>query len=148
MTKINPKTATKYQANTPELYLEHCRNGGSVAEFCNEMMVSRTTFDTWCLTYPAMTEAKAAGKGIAEGWWIRQARNHLIIHNEQDCGTTKFDTSLYKFIMAGRFGHTSDRDLQKRLEKVEERLAKQPQNTISTQYAQEADCYPDDDNKT
>jgi len=148
MAKINTKTATKYQANTPELYIEHCRKGGSTAEFCRDMMVSDVTLGTWCKTYPAMAEAKKMGKRIAEGWWLEQARNHLVIHNDQDCGTTKFDTNLYKFIVSGRFGHTSDKAFMLRIAELERALAAMNAATISRPaYAEMAECEPDDNNK-
>jgi len=148
MAKINPKTATKYHGGIPKEYIEHCKKGGAVSQFCLKYEVCRATFDNWCANYPTMMEAKLIGKHLAEGWWVTQAQNHLIIHNEQDCGTTKFDTTLYKFIMSGRFGHTTDRDFDNRLKELEEKLAKQAQTTAVSQYAQEGEYTLDDDSKT
>lgn len=56
-----------------------------------------------------MMEAKIRGKTLAEGWWLDQAQNNLIIENCRLGITTSFDTNLYKFIMGGRFRHTAER---------------------------------------
>ena len=139
---INKKTATKLETDCHIRFLEHCHNGGSIPQFCRQERISRTTFDAWCEKYPHMRDAKACGKLWAEGWWMDQAKNHLIVHNEHECGTTKFDTNLYKFYMAGRFGHTSDKLLLEALERLEEK-----QNAIlgmkpTSQMAEEAECEP------
>lgn len=115
MATINPETNTKYEGTFPQEFIDHCSHGGSVPEFCLLKRVARTTFDRWCEVYPEMKEAKKAGKTLAEGWWLRQAKEHLIIENESWKGgslTTTFNTNLYKFIMAGRFKHTGERRLK------------------------------------
>lgn len=147
MTKINPKTATKYHGDIPKLFIEHCKTGGSTPEFCKDNDISYATFKVWCNTYPDMTKAKADGKKIAEAWWIKQAQQHLVITNTPE-STTKFDTSLYKFIMAGRFGHTSDNAMSKRIAELEIALAAMTRAAeIASQravYAEHAECEDDE----
>ena len=149
MAKINLHTATKYQGDMPVRYLNHCAKGGSTPEFLRDVSICRDTFLTWCETYPAMADAKKKGKALAEGWWIEKAREHLVIHNNPDEGTIKFDTSLYKFIMSGRFGHTSDRATQKMLETAMAQQAliiEQNKKILSSAYADTAEYTLIDDN--
>ncbi len=112
MAKINPKTTTKYEGTYPGDYLEHCSKGGSTPEFCRLKFIGRETFDEWCKRYPEMMAAKRQGKILAEGWWIEQAKLHLVTYSSKDEGSTTFNTNLYKFIMAGRFKHTGERRLK------------------------------------
>ena len=98
-----------------------------------------------------MKEAKDAGKKLAEAWWLKQAQDHLIITNTPE-QTTKFDTSLYKFIMAGRFGHTADRAMAKMLDTAMAQQAliiEQNKKILSSAYAETAEyTLIDDDTKT
>lgn len=55
-----------------------------------------------------MMEAKLKGKTLAEGWWLDQAQEHLIVESNKFYSKS-FDTNLYKFIMGGRFRHTGER---------------------------------------
>ncbi len=119
---VNPKTNTKFTGTTPQEFLDHCAMGGSVPEFCLHKMISRTTFDTWCDTYPQMKEAKKSGKILAEGWWLQKGRDHLVTHSSKESGTTRFDTNLYKFIMGGRFGHMGDKRLMDEVEAMRAQL--------------------------
>ena len=140
--KINPKTATKLEGDCHIRFLRHCAHGGSIPQFCRNEEIDRDTFDRWCKTYPHMAAAKAKGKLWAEGWWIEQAQQNLITHSSKETGTDKFDTNLYKFIVGGRFGHTSDSNLDMRLAELE-RMVQMNAQTAPTQtggYAEEAEC--------
>lgn len=125
---VNKKTTTKYDGKIFERYLEHCYNGGSTPQFCRLEKISRDTFDRWIATYDTKGEVKKTAKLWAEGWWIQQAQNHLVIHNDKDAGNTKFDTALYKYMTGGRFGHTSDKEMLEEITKIKERL-----NTLGPQ---------------
>lgn len=138
---INPSTNTKMTDGIYERFLELCAEGGTVAEFCLQERISRTTFYTWAEKYPHMAEARKMGKDWAEGWWIRQARQHLITHSSKEEGSTRFDASLYKFYMGGRFGHTADKDADERLERLEG-IVSQMDFRPKTQWAEEAECEP------
>jgi hypothetical protein len=150
--KVNPSTTTKYDGGVIERFLKLCSEGGSVPEFCLQENICRTTFDLWCEKYHAMMTAKKKGKSIAEGWWLKQARMHLVIHNvtekrgfDSTTETTKFDTALYKHIVGGRFGHTSDKDAHDRLDKLEQQVQSQSQTTkTNSAYADIAECEDDD----
>jgi hypothetical protein len=114
---INPLTNTKYDGGVPERFLEHCATGGSIPQFCRNERISRSTFDDWIERYN-LKDLKPTGKLWAEGWWMQQAQNNLVTETVKEIGedittvtTTKFDTSLYKFVAGGRFGHTSDKNL-------------------------------------
>lgn len=107
--RINKSTTSKYQSSYCDDFINHCKEGGSIAEFCFKKNVSRKTFDTWSETYPDFNEARIRGKNIAEGWWLNQARIHLVTYSSKDEGSTNFDTSLYKHIVGGRFGHAAKR---------------------------------------
>ena len=118
MGTINRKTITKYSGRYPAMYIEHCMEGGSTPEFCNLVRVSYQTFDRWCKIYPAMRRAKEEGKKLAEGWWLSQGRQHLI----EDYQGPKLNTSLYKFVMGGRFGHTSDKSALDAIEELQHKI--------------------------
>lgn len=111
MALVNPNSKLETDCHTR--FIEHCMHGGSIPEFCLEERISRKTFDRWCDTYPHMKEAKEMGKLLAEGWWLKQARLHLVTYSSKEEGSTKFDTNLYKHIVGGRFGHTGDREMVK-----------------------------------
>jgi DNA-binding transcriptional regulator YhcF (GntR family) len=139
--KINPKTKTTFGTERIKRFIALCAQGGSIPEYCLQEMISRTTFDTWCNTYPEMMEAKILGKKIAEGWWVEQGRKHLI---EEHHGP-KLNTNLYKFIMGGRFGHTSDRDLTERMDQLEQRQSQLSDYKPQSAMAEIAEC--EDDNQ-
>lgn len=139
---INPRTNTKFDAGFPARWLEHAAQGGSVPEFCRIERIAPQTFYSYCDKYPAMMAARIMGKAWAEGWWMSQARENLVTYSSK-IGSTNFNTSLYKWYMAGRFGHTEDRRQQEMLEELMKRtahLANAPANAI----AEEAECEPDD----
>lgn len=139
---VNEKTTTKYHGSYPEKYLEHCKNGGAIPQFCRKLMISRVTFDEWCSKYPEMMKAKVMGKIIAEGWWLDQAQQHLVITNTKE-SNTKFDTALYKHYMGGRFGYTSEKEFRDILEEALRRLGEQNRSNTNSAYAEHAECEPD-----
>jgi hypothetical protein len=102
---VNKKTTTQYNAKYPALFIEHCKQGKTTVEFCAEMGICRDTFDEWSSRYPDMGHAKKMGKLAAEAWYLEQARNNLVSYED----SAQLDTTLYKFIVGGRFGHTSKR---------------------------------------
>ena len=121
-------------------WLEHAREGGSVPEFCRNERICKTAFYQYCQRYPTMMEARVTGKVWAEGWWIQQARDYLVTHSSKEEGSTNFNVSLYKWIMAGRFGHNDDKNsydmLQDIYKRLEEKIAS-PMNAIAV----DAECY-------
>jgi len=143
---VNKKTTTKYDGKVFDRYLEHCYNGGSTPEFCRNERICRDTFDAWIEKYDTAKIVKKTAKYWAEGWWLKEAKDNLVIHNEHQCGTTKFDTNLYKYYTGGRFGHTSDKELTDRVSALEEKQASHSQNVPTSAYAEEAEC--EDDIKT
>jgi len=142
--KVNKHTATKFTTTTIERFLEHCKRGGTIVEFCRDEKVARSTFDDWVKAYPLMKVAKEMGKVWAEGWWLAQARQHLVTETERHedyTVTKKFDTSLYKYYMSGRFGHMADKNAIERLEKLEQiLLQKNTLKSVGLTYAEEAEC--------
>ena len=111
-------TTLKLDGDTHLRFLDHCKNGGSINQFCLAENIRRSTFDNWCRDYEHMQQAKIDGKVFAEAWWVDQAQTHLI--EEKD--GPKLNTKLYTFVMGGRFGHTSDKDAHDRLDKIEAKL--------------------------
>lgn len=128
---VNKKTCTKYCGDMPMKYLKLCELGGSTPEFLLQEMIGRTTFDEWCDKYPDMAQAKRIGKQIAEGWWIKQAKNHLITYSSKEEGSTHFDTNLYKFIMGGRFGHNHDKKVLDMINELKQAMLSQKPQTGS-----------------
>lgn len=107
---INAHTATKYDGDVKNRFLEHFYHGGSIPQFCRKERICRQTLYNWCEKYPEMQHARIMGKLWAEGWWLDQAQENLVTHSSKE-GSTKFDSSTYKFIMGGRFGHTGEKEL-------------------------------------
>lgn len=138
---VNKHTTTKFSAEMVIKFLELMREGGTIVEFCRQVKISRDTFDSWIEKYPTMASAKAMGKIWAEAWWLLQARDNLVTETEkhEDYTVTRhFNTNLYKFIMGGRFSHSSDKNALERLEKLEQILLEQHAKPQGTQYAEEA----------
>ena len=79
---------------------------------------------------------------------MQQAQDHLVIHNDKDCGVTKFDSGLYKHIVGGRFGHTSDKDAHDRLDKIEAKQAQLEGVKPLAQFAEEPEYEVVIDSKT
>ena len=84
--------------------------GGSIAEACREMGISRSTFAAWSKS----TDAQKAsfrhtvkmGKEASEAWWIRQGRENL--------DTRGFNHGLWLLNMVNRFGWNSNRKEEKK----------------------------------
>lgn len=139
--KVN--NLSKLETDCHIRFLEHCRLGGSIPEFCLSEDIDRDTFDNWCKRYPHMQAAKIKGKQLAEGYWMKLGRDHIVTETRKvgkATITTKFDTNLYKFIMGGRFGHTADRDAHQRLDEIERKLNSSTSQKIESAYAEEAEC--------
>lgn len=102
---INKKTTSAYCADYPKRFIEHSKQGKTTLEFCCEIGVIRETFDNWVEKYPELKEAKILGKQYAEQWWLDVGQRHLVVEEEGE----KLETNLYKFIVAGRFGHRNKR---------------------------------------
>ncbi|CAB4240836.1 hypothetical protein UFOVP23_25 [uncultured Caudovirales phage] len=146
--RINTSTNNKQEEGCDKRFLALSEKGGSIAEFCLQEKISRTTFDAWCSKYPYMAQAKAMGKKLAEGWWLNMARNHLVITNDKET-TTKFDTNLYKFITGGRFGHTGDKNLNDELEDLKRIVAEmQSSSQPKIAYAEEPSYEENHEDKT
>jgi hypothetical protein len=145
--KINPHTATKFSGQMVQDYLEHCRNGGSTPQFCREKRISTTTIDNWVKTYPDFAAAKKMAKEWAEGWWMDQAQKHLLTYRSKDEGSTHFDSKLYMFVVGGRFGHTSDKELRALLKEISAKVDSQ-KVAPSSAVAEEPDYELIDDNPT
>jgi len=142
--KINRKTATKYDPKYPDLYREHCAEGGSKAEFCLYHRISHDSLSNWGERYPdTMGKALKDGKKLAEGWWLSMARQHAVI----DYQGPRLDTKLYTFIMGGRFGHTSDKSTLDLIKAMEQRLdALSQTQRVDSKVAPEPECDEIDDN--
>lgn len=133
---------TKYTPEMPEKYLALCSEGGSTPEFCLMVNIGKRTFYEWCAQYPEMAKAKEQGKSIAEGWWMAQARKTLL----EDKFSQTLNSKSYIFTVSGRFGHTADRSLAKRIAALEEKVDQTPESSKGA-YAEEASYTVDDDNK-
>tara|TARA_R110002020_G_scaffold103567_4_gene242433 strand:- start:3357 stop:3752 length:396 start_codon:yes stop_codon:yes gene_type:complete len=84
--------------------------GGSIAEACREMGISRSTFAAWSKSTDAQKSAfrdtVKMGKEASEAWWIRQGRENL--------DTRGFNHGLWLLNMVNRFGWNSNRREEKK----------------------------------
>lgn len=99
---VNKKTTTQYSSAYPALYIEHCKQGKSSAQFCRDVNICRETLNDWCNRYPEMGKARQLGKLFAEAWHLDLAHDHLISYEDGP----QLNTVLYKFLVGGRFGHS------------------------------------------
>jgi hypothetical protein len=134
---VNKKTTTKYDGTIPDKLRDHLAKGATIPEFCRLERISRQTLDNWCENYPDCKEARIEGKLWAEGWWLEQAREHLVtetIKTTDEDGNSmtsskKFDSNLYKFYVGGRFGHTGDKALRDFIDEMNKRFDSLPKTT-------------------
>lgn len=134
---------TKYTPEMPAKYVELCKKGGSTPQFCRDVEISKQTFYEWCSVHPEMMKAKEEGKVFAEAWWLDQSHQNLLQYKDGP----KIDAKLYTFICSGRFGHTSDRSLAKRIAALEEKVEQTPEASSKGAFAEEAAYTVEDDNK-
>lgn len=127
--------ASKWSPDIPKKWLDHCREGGSVPEFCLEQDICDKTFYNWCKAHPELAAVCHKGKKLAEGWWMREGRRHLVEHEKG----TKLNTNLYKWITSGRFGHSAEKALHDKIDEIQKRLDAQ-ENKSSSAYAETAEC--------
>lgn len=98
---VNRKTITTFQADYSAKLRKHYMEGKATVQFCRDIGIGRRTFDDWVDKYPEFKKAKEDGRVFAEAAWLDKADCYVISHYEGE----QLDTNLYKFIVAGRFGH-------------------------------------------
>lgn len=84
--------------------------GGSIAEVCRIMGISRSTFHAWTKGTDTLKnpfrEVVKMGKEASEAWWVRQGRENLE--------TRGFNANLWLLNMVNRFGWNSNRKEEKK----------------------------------
>lgn len=97
-----PSVWTKLMSRRIETLFDQ---GGSIAEACREMGISRSTFSSWTKSADAQKSSfrdiVKMGKEASEAWWIRQGRENLDVRG--------FNNNLWLINMVNRFGWNSNR---------------------------------------
>jgi|SRR5271154_622657 len=101
----NWNRASKYDPDsTPARAYAILAVGDGLPAVAKELEISRTTLSDWRSRYPDFDEAIERGISASEAWWDRTAREYLVTYSSKDDGSTRFDTRLFIFIKACRYG--------------------------------------------
>lgn len=106
---------TSYEPSDCDTLLSMMREGCTYNEVAREIGVSVKTMKNWCSMFPEFNDAYEMGRDWAQGWYEKQAREHLIIESFKDGPQLKFDTKNYIFTMGARF-KISDKQPEIRVE--------------------------------
>lgn len=80
----------------PLQYIQQAALGKSPAEIAAIFKISKHTLNTWAETYESFYDAYHIGATMYEAFWIEKGVNNLE--------TTRFNTSLYKFLTGNLLG--------------------------------------------
>lgn len=86
---------TDYRPEFCEQVVEHCRDGRSLASFCNEIGIARQTLYQWRARFSLFNDACSRALIAAQTWFEERCRNGLEDRN--------FNSRLAEFLMAAQF---------------------------------------------
>lgn len=92
---------TKYKTAYCDRLLKHMADGGSVAQFCAEIGISRSTFYEWTDTQPVFSDTFTRAKVKCEAYWESKLQEAMF--------TRDANAPLVKFYMVNRFEGWNDR---------------------------------------
>ena len=95
----------KYQKHYPDLIIELFKQGKSIAGFCAEAKISKSTFTDWLEVHPEFKEAYGVAKSYGEQYMEDMAMRSM----EEG---TPINNGLFNFLMVNRFGYTNQRRLK------------------------------------
>lgn len=82
-----------------ELLIENGKRGGSIAQFCASLSLSRNTFNTWVAANENFREAKAIAQEACKSYWDNKVDKYSVESYEGD----RLNTSHLKYIASERF---------------------------------------------
>lgn len=132
----NKSHTGQYDVWRPELCDEIqplAAQGWSIKEICHELGFSHDSWARWQEEHPEWREAVLRAKSAAEAWWIRYAREHLILGGKQ-----RFQERNYALVMMNQFGwnkkeeQTIKGDLAETLKTMYDRLKKSDSPSTSS----------------
>lgn len=107
---LGKKPNGKYWPPTCTYYPEYCdklcelmAEGLTYAEVAKELKTSLVTMRNWTKSFPEFAEAWQMGLDLAEAYYQRMAREHLVMDRVPNGPITTFDTRNFIFIMKSRF---------------------------------------------
>ena len=102
-----PSVWTKQMSRRIETLFDQ---GGSIAEVCREMGVSRNTFKTWRTSgdsqKSSFRDVVTMGLEASEAWWLRQGRENI--------DNRSFNNNLWALNMVNRWSWNSNKKEEKK----------------------------------
>jgi hypothetical protein len=100
---------TSYKPEYADKMVELMTDGYSRAEVCKTLAISPMAFDDWVKDFPDFRDAYKLGTEYARSWFEERMRQTLLLVQEKDGPTVKFNDKTYAHTMAVRFGVTDKR---------------------------------------
>jgi hypothetical protein len=96
---------TTYKDSYPQLFIQICKEGGSICDFCIKADIVRSTFYEWVGAHEEFKEAFNKGKEYTEAWLtadgIQGMRGQL----------DGFNATAWSMLMRNKCGMTADRKI-------------------------------------
>lgn len=100
---MKPGKPTLYKDTYPALFVDICKKGGSICDFCVKVKIHRATFYEWVSAHPQFKEAFHAGKEFTE-------QNMLKIGMDGMKGKyEKFNATVWSILMRNKCGYVEHR---------------------------------------
>lgn len=91
----------KYKDTFPDLYVEICRNKGSICDFCVTVSIGRATFYEWVNKYPEFEKAFVLGKELTEQWLTQEGIDGMKAE--------KFNATVWSILMRNKCSYVEHR---------------------------------------
>lgn len=104
------ETWNKFKPEYCEKLIEMGKQGKSRSQFCSAISICQDTFYGWLKMFKEFHQAYQLFKIHSRAWWEQQGQENLIQVYDAEGGGIKFDTSMWKFTVGGRFGMSSKKE--------------------------------------
>jgi hypothetical protein len=98
---ISPSSKYKGKEHC-ELLIELMGNGKTIAAFCAELNIGRSTFHSWLEVHPELAEAYEVAKEHGLKWWEEMPARYLA-------AGLPFKERIWKSLMINNYGYTNER---------------------------------------
>ncbi len=94
---------TVYKPEYPELFIQICKDGGSICNFCVAAEIGRSTFYEWLDAHQEFRNAYNIGREITESWLTQTGVNGMSGQIEG------FNATAWSMLMRNKCNMTQDR---------------------------------------
>ena len=94
---------TTYDPEYCDVLVEMMAKGCTYVEVAAALKTSIRTFVGWCEQFPEFKEAYEMGEDLAQAWYQRTAREHLVIITEPNGPKVSFDTRQWIHVLKSRY---------------------------------------------